>query len=235
MSGTNTHTTADAQPGEETVFVADDVDEFIQRTRWKQILEAAADARAALRDGGAKTAQLRRAGRSRSQASLDAAGMVRSAVVSFVLECEPLYRRTDAGAELWRGARLTKAPARDLLDTEFDGTVTEIEPLGRADVTFRRENGELVVVVDGVEEFVELDRSIVRVTVEEDMDRRGPATSTEDYSAGLFTPAAISREAYRATNALLNHVGPGFEVEDGSTDVEGDYAALLDDLDSDDE
>jgi hypothetical protein len=232
MSGNNTHNQTDAQSGEETVFVADNVDEFIQRTRWKQILDAGADAREALRDVGVERVRQGRDASSKRQT----AGVARSAVESFVVEAEPLFQGTAAGRELWKRTQVAEVRVADALTVDKKGEVINVAPTPDAELSFSRSAGDdLVAPLKGISDYLAFPEARVRVTVEEDVPRRGNATRTHNVETRLFTPVRASREAYRATNALLNHVGPGFDVETSDSDVNGEYDTMLDKFDCADE
>ena len=90
---------------DETVFVADSVDEFVERERHRQLLGAKEDAAASFR----RAAELRI---DTSVGQDDIRDLVRQAVENYVLEAESLFDRTEAGRALWDEAEIDVFPAR---------------------------------------------------------------------------------------------------------------------------
>jgi hypothetical protein len=220
---------------EETLFVADNVDEFVQRTRWNQILEARHESQTALRRAAQLEAEFRAT--SSDDAERLAAKSIRDTVESYVLECERLFTHTDVGKELWTSAEIATIPTRKLFTPELEeGGLEEfqgldwVEPVGDTELTFRQGK----VRVQGMREFLDFGDARVRYQGTVSIRCNNPdAKETRTATASLTTPVELSREAYRTTNALVDHIGPGFDVvDDADSAVDGDYSDLLDDLDS---
>jgi hypothetical protein len=212
---------------DETIFVADSVDEFVERTRHKQLLEAKETAADALR----KSPQVRaQAGERAARES------VRRAVEGFVLEAESLFRRTDEGRTLWREPQIDTVPLTDVVELgetlesgeDFEGVA---DARAKGDIRTRQAGGQWVVDVIGVAQYFELQESRIEVTYDVAMNRRGGPTSQRTTTARPSTPIDTSREVFRATNALLDALDLGVRMSaDDSGTVESDYSSLLDEL-----
>lgn len=224
------------QAGEETIHVADNVDEFVQRSRWQQILEAREEARDALRSASLQRAQLRSDGLDHQEARRLSRESLRGAVESYVLEAEPIYQRTEPGQKLWGGVDLAMVALPDLFVANLgeDEEVADVEIVTRDGTEFvvrRRDEGTPVVQLRGVQDYLALARAYVRYqVVGQTLDRLGNPKADREETVRASTPVNVSREAFRATNALLNHVGPGFEIGAETGAVENDYSDLLDDV-----
>jgi hypothetical protein len=222
----------------ETVFVADNVDEFVQRTRWNQILDARAQAGETLRRVGSLKRQARAEGASRTEAKLQAAETARAAVEGYILEAEQLYQQTEAGRELWTAHPLAVVPLPSclVLPADVSGEIESVEIVGMPPVEVKRGNSpsgeDTKLGFAGVGQFVEFNDTEVRVSYREELDRRGSPTGTETTKRELFTPVRVTREAYRATNGLVDTLSPGIDVGESDDDVKADYSDVLDRLDN---
>jgi hypothetical protein len=233
----------DVDVADRTVHVADNVDEFVERTRLQQIHEAKQKAADALREASyeAKVGD-----------PVAAREYARGAVEMYVLEVESLYKQTDYGRELWARAQLGEVPLREaapglefgdveaIKDVDVTSTGERTIRLQTADrrptgvsedrppqleqavnqrPAMRTEDTEIEsaeIFVDGVGTYIDGLSGTAQVTVERDA-AAGWAHSTETatMSAQLSPPLEVSREAYRATNALLSQSDVGVKLLDG--------------------
>lgn len=207
---------------EQTVFVADTVDEFVERTRLQQILEAKNAAAEALQNSRIRHMEAIQSGMSKTEAERVASETARAAVASYVLECEQIYRRTENGHRLWTEAPLAEMDIRDGISLDMNGEMKNIKEI--------RLNGERVdnpergIELQGVQQFVGLSPD-VEITYERELPRRGKPLETVTDRFEWSTPVWVSREAYRATNALLadSELGVKVDTEDESGEWENDY------------
>lgn len=222
--------TEQVQPGEETVFVADNVDEFVERTRLKQILEARQRAGESLRNAELRRINARQEGAPGWQASQAAAEPARAAVESYIYEVERLYRGTEEGRKLWDDTELGEldiAKTVSLGSRQDIGEVVDIQLDGRS----LTEVGT-TLRVSGVSDYLELSGREVTITHERELPRRGSPTETATETAQISTPVSLSRDAFRATNALLAASDLGVKVDVGDDVADHDYVDVLDDLDN---
>ncbi|WP_435130281.1 hypothetical protein [Halobaculum sp. D14] len=208
---------------EDAVFTADSVDEFVERMRHRQLLEAKQDAAATLRNAVALQ-QRATAGR--------AAEEIRHAVAQYVLEAEALYRRTEPGKRLWNEVEIDTIPvlASAPVDGEEVASVDRVRPINGPPVGER--HGRRVLPVVGVKSFLEADEWRARLIYQSDIPGRGAATETKSVTFSPAVPISTSREAFRATNALLHQLDMGVRMsaDDGTGTVDTDYTELLDRL-----
>lgn len=200
---------------DEVVHVADNVDEFVERTRLKQIHEAKSAAAEALRE--ARLDKYDRRGELRSDAA--AREYAQAAVEAYILEVEALYKRTDHGQELWEEAILGRVPVVET--TDFN--VQDVDDVKEISTTLPLtvEGGQ--VVVEGVGTYVDGLQGNVQITVEvenESWDRK--QTETKTYRGAMTAPIWLSREAYRATNALLAKSDMGVKIAEEEDNAEWD-------------
>ena len=215
---------SDSDIPDETVFVADNVDEFVERTRHRQILDSKERAAEALRKVGGHRMEARRSGQPEHEAQSLVREMARSAVESYVLECEALFQGTPEGNILWDDAVLAEFTIGDALGLEHrDIDAVEVND------GMSRNPAESVQVV-GVGQYPDLG-GWVDVTYEETLNRRGSPTTEETARLELTVPVDVSREAYRATNTLLTALDLGVKTGEKGGEVDGEYSDLLDDLD----
>ncbi|MDS0223796.1 hypothetical protein NDI54_20930 [Haloarcula sp. S1AR25-5A] len=215
---------SDSDIPDETVFVADNVDEFVERTRHRQILDAKERAGEALRKVGGHRLEAHRSGQPDHEAERLVREMARSAVESYVLECEALFQGTPEGNILWDEAPIAEFTVGDALGLEHrDIDAVEVND------GIPRDSAESVQVV-GVGQYPDLG-GWVDVTYEETLNRRGSPTTEETTRLELTVPVDVSREAYRATNTLLTALDLGVKTGEKGGEVDGEYSDLLDDLD----
>jgi hypothetical protein len=237
---------------DEVIHVADSVNEFVERTRLQEIHEAKQEATSAVRNSEFQEVEFsRRFGNEDGQRM--AARNVRKAVETYILEVEAIYQRTEAGRELWANAPLGElsldelAPGLDL-DGEDVLTVADVEIRSRGDLSydvtreddpFSRGRGavtDATVSVAGVGTFVDGLAGRVTATVTEESGT-GWANGVEETTrtAELVAPIWLSREALRATNALLTESDVGVQLvsDDDTRGIENDYTELLDELTDD--
>lgn len=220
---------SDAKIPDETVFVADNVDEFVERTRHTQILDAKERAADALRE-----AQLRRMeARSKEKPSWlikqAAREPARSAVESYILECESLYRQTEEGRELWHKADLSTIQVRDAMDLRHRDNIGKVKSIRIGGSGSGAKDPEITVT--GVGGYLELSSTEICVEHEKALPRRGSPTEVDTFWCDLTIPVDVSREAYRATNVLLTALDLGVKTGEEDGVVDGDYSELLDKLD----
>lgn len=213
------------EAGEEQVYIADSVNEFVERERWRQILEAREIARDAIRDYPQHLAQLRHDGVTGEEAKVLATRVVRSAVESYVLECEPFFKNTETGEEFWSEEEISSVPVLSLVSPprpEADDLhVSGIEQVETADDTdlrlSRREDGAIAVRVRGVGDYVEIGETpiVYEYRVEDDDDRNPvvhPNAGTRTDQATIRLPREVARDVCRLTDELLTEVAPGLDI-----------------------
>lgn len=215
------------EPDEQTVFVADGVDEFVERTRLQQILEARERAAEALRDAELRHMNARSNGLGETQAARAAGEPARAAVESYVLECEQIYRGTEGGQKLWTDAPLAVVDIRDGISLGNRENIKKIKLNGRL-----VKNPQQGIQLCGVQQFVGLSPA-VEVTYERELNRRGAPTEPVTEQVGWATPVWVSREAFRATNALLTSTELGVQFGTGGDNtVDSEYSELLQNMDN---
>lgn len=219
---------------DEVLHVADSVDEFVERTRLKQIHEARKAAADAIEGAALRKTQLRRDGVRKDEARELARETARSGVERYVLEVEARYKRTEAGRKLWHDAELGTISVHDPLTWEDEpDEVTQITVHPAAGIELR--NGDRVAVV-GVRAFVDGFHAAsveAEAKVPTATSANPNAAVSETLTAALTPPVRISREAFRATNALIAESDVGVKIEGEASGAENGYRDLLEDADDD--
>ena len=209
---------------EQVVYAADNISDYVQRTRYQQLFERKEAASKAFD----RVTMVRR---EPAVDQSDVREIVRQAVESYVLEVESLYQQTEPGRALWEQAEIDVIPIAEAL-----GEVAEHKKLSLKSAEAARGlrvmevNGQQSLVVKGVKNYLKLPDTRLSATFEKEMNRRGSPTTEETYQLGATVPLRTSREVFRATNALLEQLDLGVSIESEVGDVESDYSELIDDI-----
>ena len=209
---------------EQVVYAADNISDYVQRTRYQQLFERKEAASKAFD----RVTMVRR---EPAVDQSDVREIVRQAVESYVLEVESLYQQTEPGRALWEQAEIDVIPIAEAL-----GEVAEHKKLSLKSAEAARGlrvmevNGQQSLVVKGVKNYLKLPDTLLSATFEKEMNRRGSPTTEETYQLGATVPLRTSREVFRATNALLEQLDLGVSIESEVGDVESDYSELIDDI-----
>lgn len=219
-------------PDEELVFVADSIDEFVQRGRWQQIMEARQEARDALREAPMQRASLRQR-MSHTEAGEAVRQTVHAAVESYVMEVERLYHETEPGRKLWADTPLATVNCRQLFAFEGGEHDLEMESVHFSGGLGPRGDPNQQVQITGVRDWLSLSDVTARYKLSGVVRVGSQYRSKEREGESMVTtPVSVSKEVYRATNALVERLGPGMDI--GATDsgtVDGSYAELLEEFD----
>lgn len=209
-------------PPDEVFYAADSVSEFVERERHRQILDARKEARETLQKLGVAFGDGRRQRETRAAA--------RASVESYALTVEEIFHQTDVGERLWNDQHIATINLPQAVEWASVDVAPGEEVVDVADVSTDMpapvRDGQLSVV--GVGAFVQLPSSSVRLSYEVELDRRGSPTETRGPTTTTFqTPIHVSREAYRATDALLAAADLGIsfgerEEAEWSTDYRDD-------------
>jgi hypothetical protein len=219
---------SDAEDGapDETIFVADSVDEFVERTQHQQLLNAKETSAETLRN----SVQIRM--QSRGDGQTAAREAVRRAVEQYVLEAESLYNRTEAGQLLWEKAHVDTVPMSKALslgsDAEQIASIQDIKSRGA--VQPYQQNGRWLVDLQGVGSYFDFEDTPFQITYQVKLNRRGGATKENTVTLYPETPVNTSREVFRATNALLAELDLGVRMGETTDTVESEYTSLFDRL-----
>lgn len=214
------------RPHEEAVLIADNVDEFVQRQRYQQIFDARSEAGRAIRESETRKLDAVQSGLDLPEAEAVMRQTVRKAVESYVLECEPLYQQTEVGTALWSDTDLATVRALECVAGASPDDVGQLSLLGTGGLAVQ--DHPLTIQVGGVGDYMAFNNLRARLSRTESLNRRSAATQTDDKQVTLSTPVWLSREAFRATNALLNDLGVGIEAtSDDDGEVRGEYSDIL--------
>lgn len=218
---------SDAENGapDETVFVADSVDEYVERTQHQQLLNAKETAGETLRN----TVQIRmQASRDGQTAAREA---VRRAVEQYVLEAESLFNRTKPGKVLWNQPTIDTVPMSEALNVGgADGISKILDIRSRGAIQPYQRDGRWLADINGVGEFFDFEDTAIAVEYEVGLNRRGNASEQESLTLYPETPISTSREVFRATNALLAELDLGVRMGETADTVESEYTELFDRL-----
>ncbi len=205
-----------ADTPDEIAVVADGIDEYIDKARYKMLFDARQEAAAKLRSvPDDKVGAQNSMGDAGGDAFVSAS--VRAAVNTYIHEAEPLFRNTEVGTAAWEDAGIASVPLESCIpDLPVESSnVTDFEakrlPEG-VEIHHQRNGPELLV--RGVGAFTEFDGGSIHAEWEEELDRRNPnATKSDEGTVSIIPTVKHSRGAFRATNALLSELGVGLEAE----------------------
>ena len=210
---------------DETVFVADSVDEYVERTQHQQLLNAKETAGETLRNSVQIRMQASRDGQTAAREA------VRRAVEQYVLEAESLFNRTKPGQVLWNQPTIDTVPMSEALNVGGAEGISKILDIrSRGAVQPYQRNGRWFVDITGVGEFFDFEDTPIAVDYEVELDRRGNASEENSFTLYPETPISTSREVFRATNALLAELDLGVRMGETTDTVESEYTSLFDQL-----
>lgn len=217
------------EPADEIAVVVDDMDEFIDRTRYQQLFEARSAAMNALRDAPMSRVEGRGRGAREEEVTYAVSESTRAAVAGYVLEAEPLYQNTDIGQELWRTASLGPLPISDVAPNVTWGEVETHE-------LFRVPESAAVlgtppnrVKLSGIGTFLEFGNAYLQATSNSSGDWRGRERGDKTEIHELLTPPELSEQVFRVTNHLLTELGVGLQSETSDeNEAETDYSDIVD-------
>ena len=198
--------------GEAVVHVADDLEDWLQRERYRDIFEAKRAAAEVLRDLTAAT----NGPKGRDPATLLQARERAVAVVSqFVIEIKRIFTESERGRELWQNERFGEFALQEVAavtTTNFDSltTLNGVEPIQR--------NGRYIYRITGVQQYRELADTEAMITTTEVAN---PATGRQETQHERFTPHPpihVSRAVYEKAADLLGDVGLDLEIAEESED-----------------
>lgn len=213
---------------EQTVHVADSVDEFVERMRHEQILDARQRASDALRDS--THIKLDATGSRKERAHI-ARKHVASVVTQFILECEPLFKKTEQGQALWDNTHLDTVPFHECVAIPIEYESIEDYERTRGLDFSKTKGGQRVFNVMGIQDYLSFDETQCRLNCITYSNSHTGTVKTTNIRVSPAPLESTSREAYRATNALLSSLDLGVSMADLDNDVvEDDYSEYLDDL-----
>jgi hypothetical protein len=149
------------------------------------------------------------------------------------MEVERLYHETEPGRKLWSDTEIAMLPARQFFALDAGGEELELERVEFSTYLGPGGDPDGHILLTGVEDWLALSDATVRYDMTGVVGAGRTAERREQSgTTSVTTPVSVSKEVYRMTNALVEHLGPGMEI--GASDsgtVEGSYAELLEEFD----
>lgn len=202
---------ADSDTPDQTVHVADDLDEWLQRQRYRQIFEAKERAAEALRDAPGALGP----GPNDAKVEANVRERVAAAVTQFVIEIERILKSVEDGS-LWSSEQFDTFELREV--TAIPDSFNDFEVLtGMAPA--RRQDGTIVYEINGVSDFVDLGETELFIEWEQVAN---PATGRIETNRVIRTPhppVNVSRNVYREAAELLGDVGIDLDLEPESDEA----------------
>jgi hypothetical protein len=209
--------------GDELARVTEDAAEFVDKARLRSLFEARDEAAEAIREATLHEIELEERGHDEATQVVDE--HVRTNVMAYVLECEPLLRNTDAGTEYWAGYSLGPVP---LPSRPEAGVAWDMQPSRTVHVDDKwLTKSRDCIQIPGIGAFVALP-SPIRIDWSGPVRKHGTNTQSETVSQKYPVPKEISEDVFRAINRLLADLGIGLDaeaIEDGEASY--DYADLI--------
>jgi hypothetical protein len=198
---------------------AEDVEAYMDKARLRSLFEARDKANEAIRDASLNQLKAQERGASHQLAQSIVNDRIAACVRSYIAECEPLLRNTDAGRKLLYDTEITtfNVPYR-----HNGQTFSEIVnlPCGEAD---GRE-----ITITGLDQYLRFNECTVEYgTNNLEITANGlepqPATTTT-----IPMPVQLSVSVFRDLNDLLAQLDIGLQAETESDDVaEYDYSDFI--------
>lgn len=209
--------------GDELARVTEDAAEFVDKARLRSLFEARDEAAEAIREATLHEIELEERGHDEATQVVDE--HVRTNVMAYVLECEPLLKNTEAGAEYWNDYSLgpMRLPDSPPTDRNWEVGPTRTVYLGDRWI----DEGSGTILIPGIGAFVNLP-SPIQVEWTGTVHPYTGETESEAVTENYPVPRAISEDVFRAINRLLADLGIGLEAEaaeDGEASY--DYSDLI--------
>jgi len=214
---------------DEFASVGESAEEFTEKSRLRSLFTARDEAAQAIRDAAMREYELLNNGNPKASELVDE--HVRSAVVAYTLECEPLFRNTQTGQQYWTAYEFAPVPVPNVPPEEItnDGVGPNYrgkEILGVPESAVSEHKRQ--ILVRGIGQYVDLPSPIkVRWTGYTD----GPLSSGRSDATAITTtgvPRQLSESTFRATNQLLSELDIGIDAETQSgEEAHVDYSDLL--------
>jgi hypothetical protein len=222
------------------IHVTDDLDEYVEKERYKAIFRAKQEAAETLRDFGNPAAL------ADSPAQLQIIReKVSAAVVSYITEIRRILEETEQGQELWANTRIETLPVDNA--TVIDGDVSDVTPTAgltpvehtpkqthntthnRKTVydldgnpqplkqTFTNDrNPDYYYVIDGVADYLALHDTEAEATYLTERAGKDRGHKRETVVIDPYAPIPLSRDVYQRLTRLLTDTG--LDVELGEPD-----------------
>jgi len=206
---------------EERATVGDSAQEVIEKSRLRSLFEARDEAATAIREAPLKEYEVPRQVVNQH---------VRSSVTAYILECEPLFKNTEAGLEYWQKYQFkpiplprsppdeVTSPDGPLDSTSVGPTVKRKEIIGIPDSMIEDSRQ---IAVTGIGSYVGLPSPIEIRWVGFGADSpnlSGESNNTEITQVQI--PRQLSESAFRATNKLLADLDIGLGAEQATPPAE---------------
>ena len=204
-----------------TVHVAEDLDEFLEKQRYKAIFKAKNDAAETLRTHGNPAAF------ANSPAELSLIReRVSTAIVSYITEIRRILEETEQGRELWQDTRIAEIPLNKA--TVVSGSVSRVrptdglQPVEHTPTTdrfeFTNDNSEYYYVLGGVADYLTLHDTEAEVTYLTEAAGLNRGKTAETVAVDPYPPIPTSREVYQKLTRLL--ADTGLDIELGEPDAD---------------
>jgi hypothetical protein len=206
---------------EERATVGDSAQEVIEKSRLRSLFEARDEAATAIREAPLKEYEVPRQVVNQH---------VRSSVTAYILECEPLFKNTEAGLEYWQKYQfkpipLPRSPPDRIVgpdgpldSTSVGPTVKRKEIIGIPDSMIEDSRQ---IAVTGIGSYVSLPSPIEIRWVgfgSDSPNLSGESSNTEITQVQI--PRQLSESAFRATNKLLADLDIGLDAEQATPPAE---------------
>jgi hypothetical protein len=206
---------------EEKATVGDSAQELTEKSRLRSLFQARDQAATAIREAPLKEYEAPREVVNQH---------VRSSVTAYILECEPLFKNTEAGLEYWQRYQfkpipLPRSPPDELTGSDGPLNSTPIGPAAK-----RREiigipdsmiDDSQQIEVTGIGSYVNLPSPIEIRWIGFGADSPNfTGESSNSATTQIQIPRQLSEGAFRATNKLLADLDIGLDAEQATPPAE---------------
>ena len=195
----------------ETIHVADDLDEYLERQRFKQIFKAKKEAADTLRKFGNPAAQA-----NGPQDLQFIRERVSAVIVSYITEIRRPLEETEQGRELWQNTHITTVPIQTTAPIP-NGDITRLEPTAGLQPIRYRDN--YYYQIDGVEDYLTLHDTEAKLeTMKTSSGNWGDSVRTNEHSIDPYPTIPTSRTVYQELTRLLTDIGLDLELGEEDDD-----------------
>ena len=240
----------------EVIHVAEDLDDYLEKERFKQIFEAKNEAAETLREYGNPAALVDNATQLQFVRE-----KVSAAVVGYITEIRRILEETEAGRELWANTELANINLTDAAFVENDAdikTATAITGLQVVQHTPQRQpdpnasnqyyelqnDGSLKQVADpgkplrnqqtnyyyllgGVADYLTLHDSEARITYLTGAPDLGRGKQRQTRDVDIYPTVGLSRDVYQRLTRLLGESGLDLKLGENNDVADADYSDIL--------
>jgi hypothetical protein len=193
-----------------TVHVTDDLNEYLEKQRYKAIFEAKENAAEVLRNAGAALGP----GLNDPHDEMFVRERVSTAITGYITEVRRLLEETEQGQELWENTRLATIPIQNAgivnADVRSVTTTNGLKPT--------EHEGTYFYILNGVADYLALHDTEATAEYYTEAAGRSRGLTIEKTQIDPYPPMQDSRTVYQKLTRLVSEVGLDLELGEPDED-----------------